>query len=292
MKVACLTCGYDLHKSKRATGECPECGTPFDRSAIVSRQVMLGGWALTMLGYGALGIVLAAAIGVLVSLIPKAPDMSGGWGEEAARWLRLVPVTVVAGGLVVLGRLVARGERERFTFFWIGVVLWLLMLNDAVSRSATNVFPSARTWRHPEAWTFWSVWCAPFAMWAAWIAATVVIGRAARQVQMPGLVRLNAWAMRLAIAAVVPIVLLMAVREYAASRQQGAPSPFAPIGVAAPANYWSSPAPQATLAYFVGLIWTGLWLCIGLAGVFVGAVWNRERDHLVNAHIEALRVDD
>ncbi|MBX3376498.1 MAG: hypothetical protein KF678_05785 [Phycisphaeraceae bacterium] len=110
--------------------------------------------------------------------------------------------------------------------------------------------------------------------------------------QLPGLERLNAWAMRLAIAAVVPIVLLMAVREYAAFRRQSAPSPFAPIGGGGTSTYWTSAAPQATLAYFIGLIRTGLWLWIGLAGTFVGAVWNGERDRLVNAHIEALRVDD
>jgi len=253
---------------------------------------MLGGWALNMLGYGALGIVLAAALGVFVSHIPKAPDMSGGWGEGAARWLRLVPVTVVAGGLVVLGRLVARGERERFTFSWIGVVLWLLMLMESASLSRPGVFSSPGTWRQPETWTFWSVWCVPFATWAAWIAATIVIGRAARHMQMPGFARLNAWAVRLAIAAVVPIVLLMVVREYAASRQQNAPSPFAPIGGGAPTDYWLSGADLMTLAYVNGLIRTGLWLWIGLAGVFVGAVWNRERDRLVDAHIEALRVDD
>lgn len=292
MKVACLTCGYDLHKSKRETGECPECGTPFDRSAIVSRQVMLGGWALTMLGYGALGIVLAAAIGVFMTLIPQTPDAAGGWGEGAARWFRLVPLTLVVGGLVVLGRLVARGERERATFIWIGGVLWLLTLNEAVSLGAAGVIPSTGTWREPETWTFWSVWCVPFATWAAWIAATVVIGRAARHIQMPGFVRLNAWVVRLAIAAVVPIVLLMAVREYAAFRRQSAPSPFAPIGGGGPTAYWTSAAPQATLAYFIGLIRTGLWLWVGLAGVFIGAVWNRERNRLVDAHIEALRVDD
>lgn len=115
---------------------------------------MLGGWALNMLGYGALGIVLAAAIGVFMTLIPRTPDAAGGWGEGAARWFRLVPMTLVVGGLVVLGQLVARGERERFTFLWIGAVLWLLMLMDSASPRGPGVFSSTGTWRQPETWTF------------------------------------------------------------------------------------------------------------------------------------------
>ncbi len=112
--------------------------------------------ALALIGAGALGAMIAAALASCVVDLPSGGGGSGGNPEHATRVLRLVPSLVAAGGVGMLGWLTGATPAQRRWPPAVAIVLGATMV-CSFDLSAALLYIVGQG-RQPYVWSVWSGW--------------------------------------------------------------------------------------------------------------------------------------
>lgn len=100
--LPCVSCGYDLTTVQGERARCPECGVEFVRTVRERARRAGTAFALSLICWGALGILCASTLAGVIAYLPRASEGSS-WNAGAANTLLVVlPSAAIAYGCAVL----------------------------------------------------------------------------------------------------------------------------------------------------------------------------------------------
>jgi predicted RNA-binding Zn-ribbon protein involved in translation (DUF1610 family) len=272
LPAKCLTCGYDLSTVHGDRAPCPECGEEFVRSAHARRRHAAITCSLTLISFGALGVVGASALAAAIAFLPRPSEGSAGDGAAAGMLLVLLPSAALAYGTALLGGATGITSARRR---WPAVVAGVFAL-CVIFRGATGSWwgwADYSPWLQAQQWRMIAEWVLVFADGLVVIAAGAAVRRLAGRTGGASMAKFLRVVMVGAGAASGFHFLSKIYAIYLESRSGsgGGLSPFS--GSQPPVPFLHSGVMLETLDAASAVAWWFAWVALGLVALHARALW-------------------